>query len=56
VQTIYKDSSSTTEKLIKEFEAKIREKESEMVAEIESYERKNAVLAGRVAELEGRRM
>lgn len=52
VQTIYKDSSSITEKLVKEFEAKIQQKEAEMVKEIESYEKKNSSLVLRVAELE----
>ena len=51
MQTIYKDSSSITEKLVKEFEVKIQQKEAEMVKEIESYEKKNSSLVMRVAEL-----
>ena len=37
---------------MKEFEAKIQQKEAEMVKEIENYERKNSSLVMRVAELE----
>jgi len=35
-----------------EFEGKMKEKEMEMVKEIENYERKNSVLLVRIAELE----
>ena len=52
VQTISKESNSITEKLLKEFEAKIKEKETETIKEIENYERKNSQLSLRVAELE----
>jgi hypothetical protein len=52
VQTIYKQSNETTEKLFLEFENKMKEKEFEMIREIENYENKNSLLMTKIAQLE----
>lgn len=51
VQTIYKQSNETTEKLLTEFEKRMKEKETQMVREIEKYELKNSALMTKIAEL-----
>lgn len=52
VQTIYKQSNETTEKLFLEFENKMKEKEFEMIREIDNYENKNSLLMTKIAQLE----
>lgn len=52
VQTIYKQSNETTEKLFLEFENKMKEKEFEMIREIDNYENKNSLMMTKIAQLE----